>query len=1317
MELRWVDSMRATKTAMQSCTSTYNDWWKHVRTHPRPVAFEVIAQECMPHADFDVKLAAGGDIFTARHLVRLQLAFCAMLRDAATDVLCKRYQSVVPVVHILAAPGTSPDSGARVSTHIIVRNVPRCSSMMDAKALFADPLSAAVQARAPQWADLVVGAGADEGLTLNKANIIAACVADNSIYQRMPWRKWRTPFANKEGEARPFLYYEPGTTEDQHHLMAAADFGEDATLPRELHVTTFGVYPIELTIQPSVDLTNQQPKKTQKRSQAQTAPTEPPKKAQKTPSADSTVDLLLIKNVCWEVAESAMGSDCREHFTADKHMTTTADSSPTHYAPFSIKFSRITKGPELPCAVCKRTHSGQSFSVFIWPESRRATVFCFGSCGKDVKEHARVCCSAKLGQWSAKLWPRSHPIVPPAIADLLDKMGKPILTLSHPWLQRANPMFLSSVLIPTEELDQNVVYNIFCLNSLVPKFMRLANSDAYSVDSPVPMFSSRDMFEMAMEPLLREWCRFNRLRGEVWVRTLVSRDGTWHSTWTCVKTQEARNRWPPVTFEYISTTPSKAKRKKTVREDGMDIDTATLFTFYANKRLMCNMEEAQIIPYNDISTQQRIQDCWLNVFDRLAIVREDVADIDLQEARARSAPYFFHLFHRVCRDYYPMYVYIRKYLAFLIQKCVVTRKMLVFISAQGAGKGIILNPITSIIGKWNVYNAHSSDGFERFNYHLMGKILVFADEALFVGDKKLADKLKGMVTSDTIEVEAKFMSRMTIANTLNWILASNHDHAITSDEGNRRACVLTLLPELAGNQNTIQRKATMEIINISPKDIARVLYADDIRNYDPTFAMPPCDGTTEQTRRSLSGTKAWLLDHYINNTQWIFVEDPPECPKMLPPRADALWADYVNSRQSGHGNNRVAFFAEMRQLTNARVVSHCIADDNKDIASGKVAANPRDPRNKAFQQCTQNALVGTQFVAMMPSPMPCIEGPNDTRVERYLITRSQVDLAWPGIIVLSTALEDTLLPIEKWEEMRAKYGASYAPPDDKPELDDNSGFGIPMPSDASFEIMLRRARPPRLIMPPPENSLVPAADSEQTFPPLPEMEIDDSDKGVKHSCVCRRVFVSEEVSITQISAADGNHETPTTPTTSKNRKREHQQNTTTTEGPDTATPLTASTLTIATGSAPTAGSKSDSSVRSGSSGVTDYMLDCYAKPMEFLIEEVRIALELANPDLALEAKQKFMDDMPHGWPKRTPGAVNITDLAAAVHVMLLDQNKQTDDVASEAADLIPTPVRIATAFGGYMRKQLKWKKKATKRHIGMLPDGNRETKNIVLYCQ
>ena len=78
----------------------------------------------------------------------------------------------------------------------------------------------------------------------------------------------------------------------------------------------------------------------------------------------------------------------------------------------------------------------------------------------------------------------------------------------------------------------------------------------------------------------------------------------------------------------------------------------------------------------------------------------------------------------------------------------------------------------------------------RFNEHLSGKVLIFADESTWGGDPKAADRLKGMVTESMIPIERKFLPIVEEPSALHIVIASNNEWPISIPKDDRRFIVL-----------------------------------------------------------------------------------------------------------------------------------------------------------------------------------------------------------------------------------------------------------------------------------------------------------------------------------------------------------------------------------------------------------------------------------------------------------------------------------------------------------------------------------------------
>jgi hypothetical protein len=115
---------------------------------------------------------------------------------------------------------------------------------------------------------------------------------------------------------------------------------------------------------------------------------------------------------------------------------------------------------------------------------------------------------------------------------------------------------------------------------------------------------------------------------------------------------------------------------------------------------------------------------------------------------------------------------------------------------QGTGKGTVMELFGSLFGK---HYAHLSSGDSltgAFNGHLSGKVVVFADEAVWGGGKKDAGELKRLVTEKTIHVNRKHINQVEEPNCVHLFLATNEEWVWPVSLKERRGFILDveLLP-------------------------------------------------------------------------------------------------------------------------------------------------------------------------------------------------------------------------------------------------------------------------------------------------------------------------------------------------------------------------------------------------------------------------------------------------------------------------------------------------------------------------------------------
>ena len=119
------------------------------------------------------------------------------------------------------------------------------------------------------------------------------------------------------------------------------------------------------------------------------------------------------------------------------------------------------------------------------------------------------------------------------------------------------------------------------------------------------------------------------------------------------------------------------------------------------------------------------------------------------------------------------------------------RIALVLYSSQGCGKGFMINHFSKLFMPYYIHLQKSKQLTDTFNACLSGRLLVFADEAM-ITKKESADRMKGLITEDTILITHKGVNGYDEPSFMNIVIATNHNHAIFADRSDRRYTVIKL---------------------------------------------------------------------------------------------------------------------------------------------------------------------------------------------------------------------------------------------------------------------------------------------------------------------------------------------------------------------------------------------------------------------------------------------------------------------------------------------------------------------------------------------
>jgi hypothetical protein len=171
----------------------------------------------------------------------------------------------------------------------------------------------------------------------------------------------------------------------------------------------------------------------------------------------------------------------------------------------------------------------------------------------------------------------------------------------------------------------------------------------------------------------------------------------------------------------------------------------------------------------------------------------------------RCPRFLDHLWRVICNGDADIFNYLLDHLALIVQRpgdIKATGIAVVMRGDAGAGKGTFVELFGSLFGVGRHYiqvdkQKHLTGAF---NDHLSGKVVVFADEAVWAGDKRDIGALRRLVTERYVTVERKFKDAVTEQNCIHLFMATNEDWVWPASVKERRGFILDIHKQVHTNQ-------------------------------------------------------------------------------------------------------------------------------------------------------------------------------------------------------------------------------------------------------------------------------------------------------------------------------------------------------------------------------------------------------------------------------------------------------------------------------------------------------------------------------------
>jgi phage/plasmid-associated DNA primase len=146
-----------------------------------------------------------------------------------------------------------------------------------------------------------------------------------------------------------------------------------------------------------------------------------------------------------------------------------------------------------------------------------------------------------------------------------------------------------------------------------------------------------------------------------------------------------------------------------------------------------------------------------------------------------------HLFQIICSSNVDHFEYLLKLLAYTIQFPGERSQVAMVMRGEiGAGKGTLIRMLEEIFGHHFIQLDKVDQLVGRFNAAISGKVIVFADEAFWAGDKREVGALKRLITEPTLAIEFKNIDIVSQRNCVHLFMATNEDWSVPAGLRERR---------------------------------------------------------------------------------------------------------------------------------------------------------------------------------------------------------------------------------------------------------------------------------------------------------------------------------------------------------------------------------------------------------------------------------------------------------------------------------------------------------------------------------------------------
>jgi hypothetical protein len=178
--------------------------------------------------------------------------------------------------------------------------------------------------------------------------------------------------------------------------------------------------------------------------------------------------------------------------------------------------------------------------------------------------------------------------------------------------------------------------------------------------------------------------------------------------------------------------------------------------------------------------------------------------------------------------------------------------------AKGVGKDLLAETLARVYGA-NFGKVGELALAGQFTGWLKQKQFVYGEEITGSDSRAHANRLKGLITSETVTINEKFLPEYTVRNTVNFFFSSNHPDAFRIENRDRRYFIHEVTAQQMPKELGLSIRAWKNSPD-GPSALLHYLLNLDLGDFEPTAPPPMTAAKEAMTYDAESDLGQWVMD-------------------------------------------------------------------------------------------------------------------------------------------------------------------------------------------------------------------------------------------------------------------------------------------------------------------------------------------------------------------------------------------------------------------------------------------------------------------------